>query len=61
MDEWNVIDVLYELNFHYIRIWSYFVEFHSIWRRQAIIFPKVETSIFASDIRELQQTLKVEW
>ena len=61
MDEWNVIDVLYEFNFHYIRIWSHFVEFYSIWRRFPVICPKVETSIFAYDLRELYKTLKVEW
>ena len=53
MDERTVIDVLYEFNVHHIIIWSHFVEFHSIWRRFPIIFPKVETSLFASDLREL--------
>ena len=53
MDERNVIDVLYEFSVYIIRIWSYFVEFHSIWRSFPIIFPKVETSLFASDLREL--------
>ena len=61
MDEWNVIDVLYEFNVQYIIIWSHFVEFHSSWRRFPIISRKVETSLFASDLRELYQTLKVEW
>ena len=61
MDEWNVIYGLYQFNFHYISIHSYFVEFHSIWRSLPIIFPKVETSLFASDLRELYQKLKVEW
>ena len=42
-----------EFNFHYITIWIYFVEFHSIWRSLPIISPKVETSLFASDLREL--------
>ena len=50
---WNVIYGLYEFNSHYISIWSYFVEFHSIWRSLPIISPKVETSLFASDLREL--------
>ena len=53
MDEWTVIDVLYEFNVQYISIWSHFVEFHSIWRRLPIISPKVEASLFASDKREL--------
>ena len=60
MDEWTVIDVLNEFNVQYMRIWSHFVEFHSIWRILPIIYPKVETSIFAYDLRELSQKLKVE-
>ena len=61
MDEWNFIYGLYHFNVHYIRIWSYFFVFHSIWRSFPIIPPKVETSLFAYDLRDLQQTLKVEW
>ena len=53
MDEWNIIDGLYESNVQYISIWSYFVEFHSIWKRFPIISPKIETSLLASDLREL--------
>ena len=53
MDEWTVIDVLYEVNVQYISIWSHFVEFHSLWRSFPIISPKVEISFFASDLREL--------
>ena len=53
MDEWNVIDGLYEFNVQYITIWSYFVEFHSIWRSLPIIPPKIETSLFAFDLRDL--------
>ena len=53
MDEWTVIDGLYEFNVQYIIILIYFVEFHSIWRSFPIISPKVETSLFASDLREL--------
>ena len=61
MDEWNFIDVLYEFNVQYISIWSHFFEFHRIWRRLPFISPKVETILFAYDLRELQKTLKVEW
>ena len=61
MDEWTVIDGLYEFNVKYMRIWSYFVEFHNIWIIFYVISPKVETSPFASDLMELQKTLKVEW
>ena len=53
MDEWIVIDGLYEFNVQYIIIWSYFVEFHSIWRSFLIVSPKVEFSLFTSDLREL--------
>ena len=53
MEECTVIYGLYEFNFHYISIWSYFVELHSIWRSFPTISPKVETSIFASDLMEL--------
>ena len=61
MDEWTVIYVLYEFNVYYIIIWSRFVEFHRIWRRLPMISPKVETGCFASDLRQLKQTLKFEW
>ena len=53
MDEWNIIDGLYEFSVHFIIIWSYFVEFHSIWRILPIISPKVETSLFVVDLREI--------
>ena len=52
MDEWTVINGLYEFNFQYISIWSYFFEFYSIWRSLPIIPPKVETSIFEYDLRD---------
>ena len=61
MDEWTIIDGIYEFNVQYISIWIYFVEFHRIWRILPIISPKVETSLFASYLRELQKKLKVEW
>ena len=53
MDEWTVIDGLFEFNVQYISIWSYFVKFHSIWRSLPIISPKVETSLFVVDLREI--------
>ena len=55
MDEWTIIDRGYYFNFQYIIIWSYFVEFHSIWRSFPIISPKGETSLCTSDLGVIEE------